>query len=108
MIVNPVQVNFRMSAALKQRLEEAAKESGRSVTAEINARLEHSFDSRRAFESNKTLAERLALADELTHLARGLMLQEIEIAKSQGREIDLDAAKQLSNEAVERAKNSDK
>jgi len=37
------QVNFRMPADLKERLEEAAKKHGRSVTQEIIQRLERSF-----------------------------------------------------------------
>lgn len=37
------QVNFRMPADLKERLEDAAKKQGRSVTQEIIQRLEHSF-----------------------------------------------------------------
>lgn len=39
-----VQVNFRMPAELKARLEQAAKENHRSVTAELVARLENSFE----------------------------------------------------------------
>lgn len=93
----------RFPDGMRDRIKEAAKASGRSMNAEIIARLEHSFNSRRAFEPNRSLAERLALADELSNLARGLMLQEIEIAKSQGREIDLDEAKRLSDEAVKSA-----
>jgi len=38
-----VQVNFRMPAELKARLEQAAKGNHRSVTAELVARLEESF-----------------------------------------------------------------
>jgi hypothetical protein len=37
------QINIRMPAALKARLEDAALDLGRSVTAEIVARLEQSF-----------------------------------------------------------------
>ena len=37
------QVNHRMSYALKSMIESAAKANKRSVTAEINARLEGSF-----------------------------------------------------------------
>ena len=37
------QVNFRMPAALKARLEEAAGENKRSITAELVARLEATF-----------------------------------------------------------------
>lgn len=40
------QLNIRMPSALKDRLEEAAKESGRSVTQELIYRLEQSLDDR--------------------------------------------------------------
>jgi predicted DNA-binding protein len=39
----PVQVNFRMPVELKDKLEAAAKQSGRSTTGEIVARLEESL-----------------------------------------------------------------
>src|SRR3990167_2912893 len=39
-----LQVNFRMPASLKAALESAAKENHRSLTAELVARLEASFD----------------------------------------------------------------
>lgn len=39
-----LQVNFRMPAALKARLEDAAKENHRSLTAELIARLEETFE----------------------------------------------------------------
>ena len=38
-----VQVNFRMPLALKNQLESAAKERGRSITSELVTRLEQSF-----------------------------------------------------------------
>lgn len=38
-----VQVNFRMPASLKEMLEAAAKDSNRTTTSEIVARLEQSF-----------------------------------------------------------------
>ncbi|ASL26230.1 Arc family DNA-binding protein [Azotobacter chroococcum] len=41
-----LQVNFRMPAELKARLEQAAKENHRSVTAELVARLEESFQEK--------------------------------------------------------------
>lgn len=39
------QVNFRMPQELKEKLEQAAKESGRSITSELTNRLEQSFSS---------------------------------------------------------------
>lgn len=38
------QVNFRMPAELKEKLENSAKESGRSITSELVTRLEQSFN----------------------------------------------------------------
>ena len=38
-----VQVNFRMPAELKEKLENSAKDSGRSITSELVTRLEESF-----------------------------------------------------------------
>lgn len=38
------QVNFRIPAALRDRLELASKESGRTLTAELVQRLETSFE----------------------------------------------------------------
>lgn len=37
------QVNFRMPQELKDRLEQSAKENGRSITSELVIRLENSF-----------------------------------------------------------------
>lgn len=38
------QVNFRMPAELKEKLENSAKENGRSITSELVTRLEQSFN----------------------------------------------------------------
>ncbi len=38
-----VQVNFRMPAELKEKLENSARVSGRSITSELVTRLEESF-----------------------------------------------------------------
>lgn len=40
-----MQVNFRMPVELKERLEEAAKASGRTLTAELLTRVQASFDA---------------------------------------------------------------
>lgn len=40
---NDIQVNFRIPAELKSRLDAAARASGRSLTAELVGRLEDSF-----------------------------------------------------------------
>lgn len=39
-----VQVNFRMPKDLKDKLEQAAQESGRSITSELVTRLEQTFE----------------------------------------------------------------
>jgi hypothetical protein len=102
------QFKLRMTPEIKKRIEKSAAENNRSMNAEILARLEHSFDSSRAFEPNKSIAERLALADELMDLARGLMLQEVEIAKRENRDIDLEKAKRVSDDAKKRARSGGK
>lgn len=61
------QVNFRIPQELKDKLEQAAKDSGRSITAELVTRLERSFD-----ESTNVIG--IFNQDELKELA-------IEIAK---------------------------
>jgi hypothetical protein len=38
------QVNLRLPAALKERLDEASEQNKRSLTAEVVARLEESFE----------------------------------------------------------------
>ncbi|MCK6052510.1 Arc family DNA-binding protein [Moraxella osloensis] len=69
------QVNFRIPQELKDKLEQAAKDSGRSITAELVTRLERSFD-----ESTNVIG--IFNQDELKELA-------IEIAKllSDNREL---------------------
>jgi len=64
---NDPQVNFRIPQELKDKLEQAAKDSGRSITAELVTRLERSFD-----ESTNVIG--IFNQDELKELA-------IEIAK---------------------------
>lgn len=55
-----VQVNFRMPASLKARLESAAAASHRTVTAELVARLEGSFTTEETqFAELKTKTEEL-------------------------------------------------
>lgn len=56
-----LQVNFRMPALLKNRLEEAAKITGRSLTSEIVTRLEESLDGR---DSQKTPAAMNMIFDD--------------------------------------------
>jgi predicted transcriptional regulator len=53
-----IQINIRLPADLKERLEQAASENKRSTTAEIAARLDASFDSARA--SGDALAQTVA------------------------------------------------
>ena len=42
---NDPQVNFRMPQVLKDKLEQSAKDNGRSITSEVVIRLEDSFNS---------------------------------------------------------------
>lgn len=56
------QINIRIPAALKSRLDEAAEGSGRSLTAEVVRRLEDSFggvDPVQALEKRVAELERL-------------------------------------------------
>jgi predicted transcriptional regulator len=53
-----IQINIRLPADLKERLEQAASENKRSTTAEIAARLDASFDP--AGASGDTLAQTVA------------------------------------------------
>ncbi len=59
------QVNFRMPADLKERLENAAKKHGRSVTQEIIQRLEHSFNQWKTGPSNDPFSARTDLPREV-------------------------------------------
>lgn len=61
------QTNVRLPAALKERITQAATESGRSFTAEMVARLEASFES--VFEAT-LLQARLAERDELLRVRK--------------------------------------
>lgn len=61
------QTNVRIPSALKERLTQAATESGRSFTAELVARLEASFES--VFEAT-LLQARLAERDELVRVRK--------------------------------------
>lgn len=73
-----VQVNFRMPLHLKKALEESARHSGRSVTAELVARLGHSLrrekgvvlDDDRARDIERRLD---ALRDEIDAAKRELL-----------------------------------
>lgn len=61
------QTNVRLPAALKERITQAAADSGRSFTAEMVARLEASFES--VFEAT-LLQARLAERDELVRVRK--------------------------------------
>jgi hypothetical protein len=45
-MISTIQVNFRMPTKLKETLEAAAKDSNRTTTSEIVARLEQSFKAK--------------------------------------------------------------
>lgn len=49
------QVNFRIPQELKEKLENAAKESGRSITSELVTRLEQSFLKTKSYSESHEL-----------------------------------------------------
>jgi len=61
---------LRMPDELRRRLEEAAEESGRSVNAEIVARLQQSFVSRVELTHTEVVAVVRATLDELERRKR--------------------------------------
>lgn len=61
------QFNFRIPAALKEKLEESAKINGRSVTAEVITRLESTFHSVDRYE-NKEIALKEIIIESLDDL----------------------------------------
>lgn len=76
------QVNFRIPAELKAKLEQAAHENGRSITNELVARLEASFDNDQP--SKEGLEQRLkdleqALIVSTTHYEQLIKLFEQKI-----------------------------
>ena len=60
------QVNFRIPAELKDKLDEAAKENGRTLTAELILRLETTFEDDDVIHDLTTRVERLE--DEVASL----------------------------------------
>ncbi len=62
------QVNFRIPQELKDKLEQSAKDSGRSITKELVMRLEQSYGQN--LEPTLTETETIArMANEMTDLA---------------------------------------
>lgn len=76
------QVNFRMPADLKERLEDAAKKQGRSVTQEIIQRLEHSFTpwEERPWEDRMVTDINRAMLKLLTKDEYGMLLDRVKAA----------------------------
>lgn len=76
------QVNFRMPADLKERLEDAAKKQGRSVTQEIIQRLEHSFTpwEERPWEERMVTDINRAMLKLLTKDEYGMLLDRVKAA----------------------------
>ncbi|WP_322886615.1 Arc family DNA-binding protein [Sinorhizobium medicae] len=66
-----MQVNFRMPAALKSELENAAREHNRSLTAEIVSRLEASFHLDEATPIKMTRKELFNLVQEVVMITEG-------------------------------------
>lgn len=65
------QVNFRIPAELKDKLDEAAKENGRTLTAELILRLEMTFEND---DQVQDLQERVnQLEDESKRLEKNLL-----------------------------------
>jgi Arc-like DNA binding domain len=55
--VAPVQIKFRVTHALRERLDEAAKARGHSTNAEIVRRLEQSFERREVVDGKRLWRE---------------------------------------------------
>ena len=56
---NDLQLNLRVPTELKQKIEDATKESGRSINAEGVYRLEQSFENQKTMQQNLELAVNL-------------------------------------------------
>lgn len=66
------QLNFRIPAELKARLEEAARAAGRSLNSELVARLQASLDAAHDSQHRETFArrfDRMALQIDALHKA---------------------------------------
>lgn len=74
---NEPQVNLRMPAALKARLEEAAGASKRSLTAEIIARLEQSLVLPDLNIPEDLAARMLSASDEIRASRAALLIDEL-------------------------------
>lgn len=71
------QVNFRMPQALRDELEQASKLSNRTLSAEIVARLQQSFEPTiRQHQSSVSLADPEALQQQLDTALKSLRLHE--------------------------------
>lgn len=60
------QVNFRIPQELKEKLEQSAKESGRSITSELVTRLEQSFQPTNGIDQDKLITQLIAEVGKLT------------------------------------------
>ncbi|MDO4434379.1 MAG: Arc family DNA-binding protein [Alysiella sp.] len=65
---NDPQVNFRLPLDLKEKLEQAAKVHGRSLTSELITRLEQSFAENQS--SSDTMAMFQKILDEIQTLKK--------------------------------------
>lgn len=75
------QFKLRIPEELKARIDEAAKESRRSINAEIIARLEQSFPRSASFPLPPKLAEQIATLDrQVAEIMRSKMMQAIDEA----------------------------
>lgn len=60
-------MKLRISLELRQKIEEAAKQNGRTLNGEINVRLEASFSSDPLEAQLKRLAKRVAALERTVH-----------------------------------------
>jgi hypothetical protein len=65
------QINLRIPAALKARLEESSVAAGRSITAEVVARLEATYDAHRRGSLESEIGALRERIEYLVSLAEG-------------------------------------
>lgn len=72
------QVNFRIPTKLKEQIEQSALENERSITAELVARLEQSFDEPMKFNPNDAEAVTKLVAKSMQELLLALSNQGVD------------------------------
>lgn len=67
------QINFRLPQELKDRIEQSAKDNGRSVTQEVIARIDLSYSAENSANQNSDLLQAIAeLKAEIQSLKKPL------------------------------------